>query len=135
MRAHARDGVDTTTTTDRRTVPSLVDHMNSIDYYKLMWQDEINIGRKVETGYSCILADYIAGLCKRVNKFDLEEERFISKCLEENLQGYIQGFHQKQTNHISLIKRSRDSFVDLSEILEKWITQWLHRNLCDECCD
>ena len=97
-----------------------VGHMNPLDYFELISQEECEAGRGVETGLSDFLADYVAGWDTTVRKFDLEEgELFLERLSEPSLRPYVKGFYRMYANQLTLIKRPRGSSVDLSIVLEK----------------
>lgn len=52
----------------RENMPTVVGHMNPMDYFQLMAQEELDAGRCVEDGNSCFIADDIAGWDTRVRR-------------------------------------------------------------------
>ncbi len=101
----------------RENLPTAVGHMNPIDYFQNMAEEELEGGRGVRTT-SAFVADDIAGWDTRISKQDLEEmHRFFTTMIGQD-RG-VTGMFAMYASHLTLLKRPDGTSTGMSIIREE----------------
>ena len=103
----------------REVNPMAVGHMNPVDYFSLMADEQIQAGRPVENGVFAVTDD-IAGWDTRMSRMDLEREAdFFEQFAEGQHKKDIIALYRLYSHHWTLLKRPAGASTNLCILEEK----------------